>query len=75
MLLGIHLENPKQIDVSDPVSDDFYNFFRAVAKKNTTIYEEVFGTVPTDRARNANQLNAYRMMPILKNIDPIQVEP
>ncbi|CAF4238897.1 unnamed protein product, partial [Adineta steineri] len=34
MLLGIQFENPQNIDLSDPVSDEFYNYFRDLAKKN-----------------------------------------
>ncbi|CAF4295056.1 unnamed protein product, partial [Rotaria sordida] len=72
MQLGIQFENPKNIDITDPVSDEFYNYFRNVARKNTLIYEEVFSTVPTDRIRRFNQIAEYNDMPKMKDTDPIQ---
>lgn len=72
-MLGIHLDNPKKIDVSDPVSDGFYNYFRQTAKKNALIYEEVFATIPSDHVRKFEQLNGYSDRPKLKETDPILV--
>lgn len=72
-MLGIHLDNPKKIDVSDPTSDDFYNYFRQTAKKNALIYEEVFATLPSDHVRKFEQLNGYSDAPKLKETDPILV--
>jgi len=71
IMLGIHLDNPKKIDVSDPTSDDFYNYFRQTAKKNALIYEEVFATLPSDHVRKFEQLNGYSDAPKLKETDPI----
>ena len=42
MLLDIECENPNDIDVTDSVSDEFYSYFRNVAKRNTFIYETSF---------------------------------
>lgn len=74
MLLGIQFENPNQIDVTDPSSDEFYNYFRGIAKKNMLIYEEVFSTLPTDRVRRFDQVSQYTEAPKLKETDPIQVD-
>ena len=73
MLLGIQTDNPKQIDITDPASDDFYHFFRDVAKKNTLIYEDVFATLPTDRVRHFNQVSDYTEAPKLRDTDPLKV--
>lgn len=73
MLLGIQFENPQKIDVSDPASDEFYRYFRDVARKNTLIYEEVFGTVPSDKIRTFHDVGNYRAIPRMKDTDPIQV--
>jgi hypothetical protein len=73
MLLGIHLDNPQRIDVSDPVSDEFYDYFRGVARKNALIYEEVFLTLPSDRVRNFDHLNNYYEDGKLSETDPIRV--
>jgi len=72
-MLGIGCENPKKIDISDPISDEFYNYFRNTAKKNTLIYEEVFATLPSDRVRKFDQVSQYTEVPKLKDTDPLQV--
>ncbi|CAF0891625.1 unnamed protein product [Adineta steineri] len=74
MLLGIQFENPQNIDLSDPVSDEFYNYFRDLAKKNTLIYEEIFATLPSDRVRKFDQVGQYTEAPKLKDTDPIQAQ-
>ncbi|CAF1270567.1 unnamed protein product [Rotaria sordida] len=74
MLLGIQFENPNNIDIADPVSDEFYSYFQNVAKNNTLIYEEVFSTMPTNRARTFAQVNAYNGMPKMKDTDPIEAQ-
>ncbi|CAF3424732.1 unnamed protein product [Rotaria socialis] len=71
MMLGIQFDNPNNINVNDPVSDEFYNYFRDVAKKNTLIYEEVFATLPSDRVRRFDQVALYTDAPKLKETDPL----
>ncbi len=73
IMLGIQFENPKNIDLSDPVSDQFYSYFRNVARKNTLIYEEVFGTLPSDKVRKFPDVAFYNAIPKMKDTDPIQV--
>ncbi len=73
MMLGIQFENPNNIDISDPVSDEFYYYFRDVARKNALIYEEVFATLPSDRVRKFDQVSGYTDIPKMKDTDPIQV--
>ncbi|CAF4886071.1 unnamed protein product, partial [Rotaria sp. Silwood1] len=72
MLLGIQFENPNNIDITDPVSDEFYSYFQDVAKQNTLIYEEVFATIPTDHTRTFAQVTAYNGMAKMKDTDPIK---
>ncbi|CAF5047505.1 unnamed protein product, partial [Rotaria sp. Silwood1] len=74
MLLGIQFENPNNIDVTDPVSDEFYSYFQDVAKQNTCIYEEVFATMPTDHTKTFAQITAYNNMAKMKDIDPIEAQ-
>jgi hypothetical protein len=33
MMLGIQFENPHGVDISDPLLDEFYQYFRDVARK------------------------------------------
>jgi phospholipase D1/2 len=73
-MLGIPNDNPNHIDINDPVSDEFYNFFRDTAKKNTLIFEEVFATLPSDRIRKFDQVSQYTEAPKLKDTDPIEVK-
>ncbi|CAF4783231.1 unnamed protein product, partial [Rotaria sp. Silwood1] len=74
MLLGIQFKNPNNIDITDPVSDEFYSYFQDVAKQNTLIYEEVFATIPTDRTRTFAQVTAYNDMTKMKDTDPIKTQ-
>ncbi|CAF1532412.1 unnamed protein product, partial [Adineta ricciae] len=48
-ILGITNEN--DLNVDDPCSDEFYNYFRETARNNAQIYEEVFNTLPTNHIR------------------------
>ena len=73
MLLGIELDNPNNININDPVSDEFYDKFREVAKKNTLVYEEVFAILPSDRVRKFEQVTTYTEGPKLKETDPLLV--
>ncbi|CAF4879507.1 unnamed protein product [Rotaria sp. Silwood1] len=74
MLLGIQFENSKNIDITDPVSEEFYNYFRAIARKNTLIYEEVFATMPSDHVRKFDQISGYNGMAKMADTDPIQAQ-
>lgn len=73
MMLGIQFENPQNIDLSDPVSDQFYKYFRDVARKNTLIFEEVFSTLPTDHVRKFEDVGPYTEVAKLKDTNPIRV--
>lgn len=74
MMLGIPHENSNNININDPTSDEFYNYFRNIAKKNTLIYEEVFGTLPSDRVKKFDQVSQYTKIPKLKDTDPLKVK-
>ena len=69
-LLGV--END-EVNVDDPCSDELYNYFRSTAKKNATIYEEVFNTIPTNTIRKFVDVEAYVDRPKLKETDPLAV--
>jgi phospholipase D1/2 len=74
MMLGISSDNPNHIDINDPVSDEFYNYFRDTAKKNTLIFEEVFATLPSNRVRKFDQVSQYTEAPKLKDTDPLEAQ-
>ncbi|CAF2863233.1 unnamed protein product [Rotaria sp. Silwood2] len=74
MLLGIQFENPNNIDVTDPVSDEFYTYFRQTARKNTEIYEKVFGTIPTNQVRTFAQSSRYSDAKYIRDIDPLRAQ-
>ncbi|XP_065319459.1 phospholipase D1-like isoform X1 [Gordionus sp. m RMFG-2023] len=54
------LDKDSQIDFSDPSSDKFYKLWNQTASQNTSIFEEVFRCIPTDKATNFAELNAYQ---------------
>lgn len=58
------------MNVDDPSSDEFYDEFRRIAKKNAEIYEEVFYTLPTNRVRNFVEIEAYTQRFKLTEKDP-----
>lgn len=70
MMLGVPPDGSSHIDISDPTSDEFYHYFRDVAKKNTLIFEEVFATIPSDRVRNFTEVGPYTEGKKLKDSDP-----
>lgn len=70
-ILGITNEN--DLNVDDPCSDEFYNYFRETARNNAQIYEEVFNTLPTNRIRLFTEVEGYTQRPKLKQTDPLAV--
>ncbi|XP_030843642.1 phospholipase D1 [Strongylocentrotus purpuratus] len=67
--LGI-LKGCDGIDVSDPVSDAFYNdTWIRIAVTNTNIYDEVFKCIPTDRATTYLELQQFKREPSLAHSD------
>jgi hypothetical protein len=67
-MLGI--KNKEEINVDDPSSDEFYEYFRRTAKTNTRIYEEVFNTLPTNQIRRFNEIDTYVQRSKLRDTDP-----
>lgn len=67
------LKSDDEMNVDDPCSDEFYNYFRQTAKKNGQIYEEVFNTLPTNQIRTFVAVEAYVQRPKLKQTDPLTV--
>ncbi len=64
------IKNEEEINVDDPCTDEFYEYFRRIAKNNTEIYEEVFNTVPTNQIRQFDDIKPYVQRSKLKNTDP-----
>jgi len=50
------IKEKSDINVKDPVCDKFYNTWFSVATKNTSIYEKVFGAIPSDNIKNFAEL-------------------
>lgn len=67
-MLGVELEN-----VVDPLSDEFFDFIRRVAAKNTSIYEEIFRCLPSNKIRSFHRLESFYREPQLRNTDPEKV--
>ena len=70
-ILGI--KNDQEIDIDDPCSDEFYQYFRRTAKNNAQIYEKVFMTLPSNHIRTFASIEEYTQQPKLKDVDPLAV--
>ncbi|KAI3355510.1 hypothetical protein L3Q82_018352 [Scortum barcoo] len=58
MILGAHTD--PSIDVSDPISDQFYKeVWMATCARNATIYQKVFRCLPSSDVRNILELEGY----------------
>ncbi|CAF3996900.1 unnamed protein product [Rotaria sordida] len=68
-MLGI--KNEEEMNVDDPCSDEFYQYFRQTAKTNAQIYEEVFNTLPTNHIKKFVEVEDYVQRPKLKETDPL----
>ncbi len=71
--LGIYIKNPKNIDVSDCTSDEFYTFFRETSKKNTETYDEVFKCIPSDNILKFQHFSEYSSAIGLRITNPLEV--
>ncbi|XP_040926409.1 phospholipase D1 isoform X2 [Betta splendens] len=68
MILGAFTD--ASIDVSDPVSDQFYKeVWMTTAARNATIYEKVFRCLPSSDVRNLLELEVYLSKPSLDKED------
>ncbi|CAF4172153.1 unnamed protein product, partial [Adineta steineri] len=67
-ILGI--KNEEEVNIDDPCSDEFYEYFRRIAKTNTDIYEEVFNSIPTNKIRKFVDVEPYKEKSKLKETDP-----
>ncbi|CAF3982782.1 unnamed protein product [Rotaria sordida] len=68
-MLGI--QNEQDMSVEDPCSDEFYEYFRRIAKNNAQIYEEVFNTLPNNHVRTWADVNTYTQRSKLRDTDPL----
>lgn len=68
-ILGAHTD--PTIDVSDPISDQFYKeVWMATCARNATIYQKVFRCLPSSDVRNIFELEGYLSKPGLDKEDP-----
>ena len=72
-MLDIKNGDKTNIDVVDPISDEFFTFIRQVAMKNASTHEEVFRCLPTNEIRTFNQMEIYCSKPQLRHTDPEKV--
>ncbi|XP_061569615.1 phospholipase D1 [Cololabis saira] len=69
MILGANTD--PSIDVSDPVSEQFYKeVWMATCARNATIYQRVFRSLPSSDVRNILELDGYLAKPGLDKDDP-----
>ncbi|XP_068437677.1 phospholipase D1 [Clinocottus analis] len=69
MILGANTD--PSIDVSDPLSDNFYKeVWMATCARNASIYQKVFRSLPSSDVRNITELEGYLAKPGLDKEDP-----
>ncbi|XP_051909778.1 phospholipase D1-like isoform X2 [Hippocampus zosterae] len=73
MILGAHTD--ASIDVSDPISDQFYKeVWMTTCARNATIYQKVFRCLPSSDVRNILELEGYLSKPGLDQEDPARAQ-
>uniref|UniRef100_A0A6Q2YW32 Phospholipase n=1 Tax=Esox lucius TaxID=8010 RepID=A0A6Q2YW32_ESOLU len=73
VLLGA--DSDHQIDMSDPISDQFFFLeWNEAAKLNAKIYEKVFRCLPCNSVRSMRELKGYSGMERLCDTDPMQAK-
>lgn len=61
----------QSVDVTDPVTDDFYqNVWLKTSERNTDIYDEVFHCIPTDKCETFAKVKQYQDSPSIHDSDP-----
>ena len=50
------------LSVEDCASDDFFNLFKKISRKNTFVYDEVFKSVPSDNIKTMSDMTDYLRM-------------
>ncbi|XP_054268857.1 phospholipase D1-like [Macrosteles quadrilineatus] len=69
--LGLLSPGSSSVDLSDPVSPQFYHdVWRTTAKTNTEIFEKVFNCIPSDEVTNFQTLRLYQDKMPLHCTDP-----
>jgi len=48
----IDLQSKEELQVADPLSDEFDTLWMSTAKRNTQIFQEIFKTVPSNNVRS-----------------------
>ena len=70
--MPVTTEEQKFISVEDPVCHDFFQHaWIDLAHKNSEIYEQVFGCLPTPHVTSFNDLAVYKVQPRLDSTDPV----
>ncbi|KAM7369580.1 hypothetical protein PAMP_010897 [Pampus punctatissimus] len=73
MILGANTD--PSIDVSDPISDQFYKeVWMATGARNATIYQRVFRCLPSSDVRNILELEGYLAKVGLDKEDPARAQ-
>ncbi|KAJ7996025.1 hypothetical protein DPEC_G00232800 [Dallia pectoralis] len=73
VLLGA--DSDHQIEMNDPVSDEFFFLeWNTAAKRNAQIYEQVFRCLPCNSVRSMKELKEYSAVERLCDTDPEQAK-
>ena len=71
--MGIAINNPSDIDVSDCASDSFYEMFRKISHQNSMAYDAVFKCIPSDSLLTFKSVQNNHRQTSLKKTNPHEV--
>lgn len=58
------------LDLRDPVCDDFFQLWQETAENNATIYEQIFRCLPSNATRSLRALREYVAVESLSTVSP-----
>ncbi|XP_064127733.1 phospholipase D2 isoform X5 [Loxodonta africana] len=68
MILGASAQ--PDLDLRDPVCDDFFQLWQETAENNANIYEQIFRCLPSNATRSMRALRAYVAVEPLATVSP-----
>uniref|UniRef100_A0A8C9JKU3 phospholipase D n=1 Tax=Panthera tigris altaica TaxID=74533 RepID=A0A8C9JKU3_PANTA len=68
VILGAHAR--PDLDLRDPVCDDFFQLWQDTAESNANIYEQIFRCLPSNATRSLRALREYVVVEPLATVSP-----
>ncbi|XP_003791251.2 phospholipase D2 [Otolemur garnettii] len=68
VILGAHAR--PDLDLRDPICDDFFQLWQETAERNANIYEQIFRCLPSNATRSLRTLREYVAVEPLATVSP-----